>query len=140
MYIYREEIMAEKLPIQWIEKFNQSMTTVYMDRKNKVLYNKSLLNGIGLMKTIGGISYGELLDITKTLQAAQQSKMYFENLIIHPIKIRLTFLPSPFPRSKHEDILSDEVFMSINVYECIWFCVYMYIYIYICRCIYNTCI
>ena len=34
--------------------------------------------------------------------------MYFEALVIHPMKIRLTFTPTSFPRSKHEDILAAE--------------------------------
>ena len=41
--------------------------------------------------------------------------MYFEALVIHPMKIRLTFTPTSFPRSKHEDILAAEEFRVLKI-------------------------
>lgn len=118
----REELLAGSLPTEWVEEFNQLMVAVYVDRRTKIIHrnNRKFMNSHKPSgKNNSNNFFGELVNIARTLQAAQQSKMYFENLIIHPIKIRLSFLPSPFPRSKHEDILSAEEYKGLKIIKAI---------------------
>ena len=96
----REQALASDLPQQWLEDFNHSMVSPGYSR---------------VYGDMGDDDAGQLVDIAKTAKTAQEGKMYFEALIIHPIKLRLSFLPTPFPRSRHEDILSGEEFRGFKL-------------------------
>ena len=96
----REQALASELPQQWLEDFNHKMVSPGYSR---------------VYGDMGDDAVGQLVDIAKTAKTAQEGKMYFEALIIHPIKLRLSFLPTPFPRSRHEDILSGEEFRGFKL-------------------------
>ncbi len=46
------------------------------------------------------------VNVAKKKEELQKNKIYIENLILHPLKINFTFAPTPFPRSKSENILA----------------------------------
>jgi hypothetical protein len=72
-----------------------------------------------------------LVDVYRSQVAAQASKMYIEKLIVHPIKITLTFVQTPFPRKRGKSIVSPSFLSPIgNLYLCR--CTYIDVCIYIC--------
>jgi hypothetical protein len=100
----REQALAVELPEEWVEQFNYRMV------------------GPGYRRVFGdadGSNTGGLVDLLKTMKTAQEGKMYFETFVIHPMKLRLSFLPTPFPRSKHEDILSAEQYRGFKIIRAI---------------------
>ena len=100
----REQALATELPEEWVEQFNYRMV------------------GPGYRRVFGDAdesNSGGLVDLLKTMKTAQEGKMYFETLVIHPMKLRLSFLPTPFPRSKHEDILSAEQYRGFKIIRAI---------------------
>jgi hypothetical protein len=72
--ITKEQSLATTTPKEWLEE-----------------YNKFLLSPEQQL---------QLVDVKKSYLSAKTSKMYFEKLIIHPIKIAFTFVQSPFPRKR----------------------------------------
>ena len=100
----REQALATELPGRWLNQFNHQMITP------------------GYSRTYGamdGCTVGQLVDMSKTAKTAQESKIYFETFIIHPIKLRLSFLPTPFPRPDHDDILSAEEYRGFKIVRAI---------------------
>lgn len=75
----RAQTMAESSPCQWINDFN--------------------------VKKMSPDDQHMLVDVYRSQVAAQASKMYIEKLIVHPIKITLTFVQTPFPRKRGKDTL-----------------------------------
>ena len=76
----REQALAMEFPEQWMERHNAALA-------------------------LGAGSAGAV-DIDKILNAACSEKLYVENLVLHPLKINITFTPTRFPRSSSEDIFS----------------------------------
>ena len=68
----RHESMATTSPNAWIEEYNMSL----MSPGDRNLF----------------------VDVYKSQLTAQSSKIYIEKLIIHPMKVTLTFVQTPFPR------------------------------------------
>ena len=100
----REQALASELPGTWLNQFNHKMITP------------------GYSRTYGsmdGCTVGQLVDLIQTAKTAQECKMYFETFIIHPIKLRLSFLPTPFPRPDHDDILSAEEYRGFKIVRAI---------------------
>lgn len=58
--------------------------TDWMDRLNKRLLNP--------------LNRNRIVDVYRSQQTAQARKMHIEKLVIHPMKIILTFIQTPFPR------------------------------------------
>ena len=61
-----------------------------------------------------------LVEVKKSKEAAQRYKIYFENFAMHPVKIRLTFVPTPFPVSTHnkkDDIFSSKQYRYLKVFK-----------------------
>lgn len=72
--ITKEQSLATATPKEWLDE-----------------YNKFLLSPEQQL---------QLVDVNKSYLSAKASKMYFEKLIIHPIKIAFTFVQTPFPRKR----------------------------------------
>jgi hypothetical protein len=70
------QALALSMPHTWLSQFNQEL-----------LYPQQQLRMVNI--------YGAKVQ-------AQQDKMYFRNLIIHPIKITFTFAQTQFPRRQHQ--------------------------------------
>ena len=115
----REQSLAGELPVEWVEHFNYLMVTSGYRGRREEVESMDNINVKNKYEYKLNNTLGKLVDITKTLKAAQEGKMYFETLIIHPIKLRLSFLPTPFPRSKHEDILSAEEYRGFKIVRAI---------------------
>ena len=51
------------------------------------------------------------------LAAAQRFKVYFESFVMHPLKLRLSFVPTPFPacRPKEEDVFSHKAYRTLRL-------------------------
>ena len=71
-YVSREQALALSNPTQW------------MDENNRVLASPE--------------NQLKIVDVYRSKMAALTSKMYFEKLIVHPMKITFTFVQAPFPR------------------------------------------
>ena len=80
-----EQALAISVPDQWLAEFNQ-----------KQLYPQQQLR---------------LVDLYRSKIQAQQSKMYFRKLVIHPIKVTFTFAQTTFPRriGQHRETLQSTV-------------------------------
>ena len=116
----REEALAGEMPMEWARQFNQQMVVAGYRPRERVERGKEEGGGTRNKNDFRlNNSIGQLVDLPKTLRAAQEGKMYFETLIIHPMKLRLSFLPTPFPRSKHEDILSAEEYRGFKIVRAI---------------------
>ena len=74
--IGREQSIASNTPDEWIESFN-----------------KQVLNPCDK----------RLVDIHRSMVAAKAAQMYIEKLIIHPMKISLTFIQTLYPRKRDKD-------------------------------------
>ena len=75
-FVSRDEIIATKVPEKWIAEYN--LRQVSVEERSR------------------------LVDVYSSQRAAQASRMYFEKLQLHPIKIILTFVQTPFPRKKDQ--------------------------------------
>jgi hypothetical protein len=75
----RAQTMASSSPCEWIDDFN--------------------------IKRMSPNDQHMLVDVYRSQVAAQASKMYIEKLIVHPVKITLTFVQTPFPRKRGRDTL-----------------------------------
>lgn len=71
-YVSREQALALSSPTEW------------MDESNKLLASPE--------------HHLKIVDVYRSKMSALTSKMYFEKLIIHPMKITFTFVQAPFPR------------------------------------------
>lgn len=76
-YLSVDQVLASKQPTQWIEKFNREV-----------------------MAPVHQIRY---IDAFKAQEKVLATKLYFKQLVIHPLKIIITFIQSPFPRKETED-------------------------------------
>eukprot|EP01041_Mallomonas_annulata_P001683 gene1683-3255_t len=79
-FVSRDQALASRVPEKWIEEYNIRMVSQEDQR--------------------------QLVDVYKSQIVAQASKMYFQELILHPMKITLTYAQTPFPRKKETDNLS----------------------------------
>ena len=68
----RDQNLALSTPNKWIETFNKQLLS-----PNK-----------------------QLVDVHRSQLTAQATQMYIEKLIVHPMKIILTFVQTPYPRKK----------------------------------------
>lgn len=84
--VSREEALATSLSNQWIDDFNK----ILLGPEQRLRY----------------------IDVYKSQLSAKASKIYFEKLIIHPIKITLTFVQTPYPRKREKVTLKST---AINV-------------------------
>ena len=52
-------------------------------------------------------------------ETAQRHKVYFEQFVMHPIKLRLSFVPTPFPSSRDpkDDILMGKAYRNIRLFK-----------------------
>ena len=82
-YVDKDETMAVASPDTWIEE-----------------YNKKVLSPWDRMV---------LVDVHKSRILVQASQMYIEKLIIHPVKLLLTFVKTDFPRHTGKDSFSTAV-------------------------------
>lgn len=57
----------------------------------------------------------QLVDIAAAKEGALAPKMYFDNLILHPIKITLSYMPTPFPRSSAQDVFSAPAYRWLKI-------------------------
>lgn len=74
-----DETLAAHQPVVWAQQFN-----------NRTVVPEGLIHTV---------------DVQRAKKAAQSSKMYIESLVLHPIKVRLTYEHTPLPRAKTEDAL-----------------------------------
>ncbi len=72
--VSRDEALASFSPQKWIDEFN-----------GKLLSPEQRL---------------KLVDVYKSQVRAQEMKIYFENFVLHPLKVTLSFQQTPFPRPK----------------------------------------
>ena len=86
------------MPEKWIDKYNTSVVTAV---KGIMVSGDAASKGSPSRpkKAVGSI-------VAKKKDELQKNKIYVENLILHPLKINVTFAPTPFPRSKSENILA----------------------------------
>jgi vacuolar protein sorting-associated protein 13A/C len=77
------QALALSMPDRWLNEFNM-----------KQLYPQQQLR---------------MVKVYRSKIQAQQSKMYFKNLIIHPVKITFTFAQTTFPRRQHKETLQSTV-------------------------------
>ena len=73
-FVNRDDTMATKTPNLWIDDFNKKL----MSPGNQNV----------------------LVDVYRSQVDTQARKMYIERLLIHPMKITLTFVQTPFPRKR----------------------------------------
>ena len=73
-FVNRDDTMATKTPNIWIDDFNKKL----MSPGNQNV----------------------LVDVYRSQVDTQARKMYIERLLIHPMKITLTFVQTPFPRKR----------------------------------------
>ncbi len=85
-YVSREQSMASASPNCW------------MDEQNRFLLSAERQ---------------QVLDVYNCKARTQTSKIYFEHLIIHPIKITITFVQAPFPRKGTSNITLHSTAMNI---------------------------
>jgi hypothetical protein len=76
----KEHHFAMTSPIQWIDD-----------------YNRQIIDEVQATTT----SSTAITDIAKAKKEAMGAKMYFEQLIIHPMKLRISFAPTNFPQRPH---------------------------------------
>ena len=75
--ISREEALALSLPDRYIDGLNLKLMSTAFRR--------------------------QIIDIYETKSAALASKLYIEQLVIHPLKFLFTFTQTPFPRKTESD-------------------------------------
>ncbi len=85
-YISREQTLASATPNIW------------MDDRNKYMFSAERLL---------------LLDVYSSKASSMQDKMYFENMIIHPIRLQATFTQTAYPRKGSKHITLQSTFMNI---------------------------
>ena len=73
-FVDREQVTASATPSLWMEDFNR----LVMSPSNQ----------------------SQLVNVYHSQVAAQASKMYIEKLILHPMKLTLTFIQTPYPRKQ----------------------------------------
>eukprot|EP01034_Spumella_vulgaris_P021564 gene21564-27602_t len=83
----QDQALALTVPSKWVHDYN--MSALYPEHQ-----------------------YG-MMDVYRAKFNAQRSKMYFKNLIVHPVKLTLTFVQTTFPRRQHSDTLQSTV---LNVF------------------------
>ena len=84
--VSREEALATSLSDQWIDDFNK----LQLSPEQRLRH----------------------IDVYKSQLSAKASKIYIEKLIIHPVKIILTFVQTPYPRKREKVTLRST---AINV-------------------------
>ena len=78
-FVDRAQTIASTIPHRWIAEFNR--------------------------KIVSPADRNMLVDVYRSQIVAQATKMYIEKLLIHPMKITLTFLQTPFPRKRGKGTL-----------------------------------
>lgn len=78
-FVSTDEAAATSAPRDWMSSFNTAI--------------------------LAPINRMSLVDVYKAQVSVQESKMYFEKLIVHPIKITLTFAQTLFPRKRNQETL-----------------------------------
>jgi hypothetical protein len=81
-----EYTLAMERPGQWMEQYTQKMLT----------HTESLK-----------------LDEAELSKFKKPKVMHFEQIVLHPLKIKLSYCQSPFPRSKQDDIFSGSSAMIV---------------------------
>ena len=76
-FVDSEQVNASATPTAWAEGFNKTA----MSPRDQ----------------------SQLVDVYHSQVAAQASKMYIEKLILHPMKLTLTFVQTPFPRQRGKE-------------------------------------
>ena len=84
--IGKEQNLASNEPDKWIESFNKQILSPCERR---------------------------LVDVHRSMIAAKATQMYIEKLIIHPIKISLTFVQTLYPRKETEKFEHSRAFNII---------------------------
>ena len=79
-YVDKDETLAVAAPDTWIEDNNKKLLSPW----DRVV----------------------LVDVHRSRVSAQASQMYIEKLIIHPVKLLLTFVKTDFPRHTGKDSFS----------------------------------
>lgn len=81
--ISRSQAYAMSRPAEWLDEFNRA-----------VLYPEQRY---------------QMVDVCRSKLQAQQSKIFFRSLTIHPVKITLTFVQTTFPRRLEKETLQSTV-------------------------------
>ena len=55
----------------------------------------------------------EIVDVYQSKARVQTSKLYMERMILHPMKFRVTFVQTPFPRKGSMNVTLQSTFMNI---------------------------
>ncbi len=55
----------------------------------------------------------EIVDVYQSKARAQMSKLYVERMILHPMKFRVTFVQTPFPRKGSMNVTLQSTFMNV---------------------------
>ena len=79
-FVSREQALALQEPMSWATEFNNSI----------ILPENQL----------------QTVDIFRSQVAAQAKRIYIENLVLHPIKVTLTFQQTSLPRKKDETAMA----------------------------------
>ena len=79
-FVSREQALALQEPISWATEYN-----------NAILLPENRL---------------QVVDIYRSQEAAQAKRIYIENLVLHPIKVTLTFQQTALPRKKDETAMA----------------------------------
>jgi len=85
-FVTKEQTMATTTPKSWA------------DERNRYLMSAERL---------------QLLDVYSSKTQSQLGKMYFENLVIHPMTVTITFVQAPFPRKLAKNPTLGSTFMNI---------------------------
>jgi len=85
-FVTREQTMASTIPNRWA------------DERNRYLVSAERL---------------QLLDVYSSKSKSQLGKMYFENLVIHPMTVTITFVQAPFPRKGSSNPTLGSTFMNV---------------------------
>jgi hypothetical protein len=97
----RDQALAIERPEKWIDKYNTSVVTAIKG----IASTGTDVVSKGSPNRPKKVSISSA-QVTKKKVELQKSKIYIENLILHPLKINVTFAPTPFPRSASENILA----------------------------------
>jgi vacuolar protein sorting-associated protein 13A/C len=82
-FVSREQALALQEPVTWATEYN-----------NNILLPENRY---------------QIVDIFRSQNAAQAKRIYIENLVLHPIKVTLTFQQTALPRKKDETAMAGYV-------------------------------
>ena len=84
-----EQTLAKETPELWITDFNA--------------------------RTVVAEALIQLVDVTAAKESTLTDKMYFEDIVFHPIKLCLSYIHTRFPRSKEEDVFSSPEYRLLKI-------------------------